>query len=117
MKIFREVLIIFGIYFLGELLSKGLSLPLPGSLVGMLLLFVLLQTHILRLDQISTVSDFLLGHLPFFFIPAGVALMASFSAMEGLWVWLFLICLITTIVTMGCSGKIIQYLMERESKS
>ena len=64
MKIFREVLVIFGLYYVGELISTTLSLPLPGSLVGMILLFVLLQLHIVELEQIATVSDFLLGHLP-----------------------------------------------------
>ena len=112
MKIFREVLVIFGLYYVGELISTTLSLPLPGSLVGM----ILLQLHIVELEQIATVSDFLLGHLPFFFLPAGVALMASFSAMKGLWIWMLVICLVTTIITMGCSGRIIQHMMERKSK-
>ena len=132
MKIFREVLVIFGLYYVGELISTTLyeekamqralmqftypSLPLPGSLVGMILLFALLQLHIVELEQIATVSDFLLGHLPFFFLPAGVALMASFSAMKGLWIWMLVICLVTTIITMGCSGRIIQHMMERKSK-
>ena len=112
MKIFREVLVIFGLYYVGELISTTLSLPLPGSLVGMILLLL----HIVELEQIATVSDFLLGHLPFFFLPAGVALMASFSAMKGLWIWMLVICLVTTIITMGCSGRIIQHMMERKSK-
>ena len=116
MKIFREVLVFFGLYYVGELISTTLSLPLPGSLVGMILLFVLLQLHIVEMEQIATVSDFLLGHLPFFFLPAGVALMASFSAMKGLWIWMLVICLVTTIITMGCSGRIIQHMMERKSK-
>ena len=106
MKIFREVLVIFGLYYVGELISTTLSLPLPGSLVGMILLFALLQLHIVELEQIATVSDFLLGHLPFFFLPA----------MKGLWIWMLVICLVTTIITMGCSGRIIQHMMERKSK-
>lgn len=117
MKLFREVFLIFGIYFIGEGIHTLTSIPLPGSLIGMLLLFVLLLLRIIRLEHISTVTDFLLGHLPFFFIPAGVALMASFSLMQGLWIKMLVICLITTIITMGFSGKIIEYIMERNSKS
>lgn len=117
MKLFREIFLIFGIYFIGEAIHMITSIPLPGSLIGMLLLFILLVLRIIRLEHISTVTDFLLGHLPFFFIPAGVALMASFSLMQGLWIKMLVICLVTTIVTMGCSGKIIQYVMERKSKS
>ncbi|MEG2506167.1 MAG: CidA/LrgA family protein [Longicatena sp.] len=116
MKIFREVIIIFGLYVLGELLSSSLSLPLPGSLVGMLLLFVLLYTNIIKLEQIASFSNFLLGHFPFFFIPAGVALMSSFYKIEDTWFILLLICLVTTFLTMGLSGKTIQKLLERKAK-
>lgn len=116
MKLFREVLLIFGIAYAGELLSKLLSLPLPGALVGMLLLFALLQLRIVRLDQIAATADFLLGHLPFFFVPAGVALLASFSAIAHIWIFLLIICVVTTMITMGCSGWVIQKLMERKGR-
>lgn len=43
MKLFREIIIIFGISYIGECLSTLLHLPLPGSLVGMLLLLLLLS--------------------------------------------------------------------------
>ena len=117
MKLFREVLLIFGIAYVGEIASKLLSLPLPGALVGMLLMFVLLQLRILRLDQIDTTADFLLGHLPFFFVPAGVALLASFAKIADIWIFLLIICVVTTMLTMGCSGWVIQKLMERKGRS
>lgn len=104
---------IFGLYAIGEFLSSTFSLPLPGSLIGMLLLLLLLSTHILKLEQIQTVSTFLLTHLPFFFIPAGVALMASFEKIQDLWLPILLVCLVTTILTMGLSGWSIQTLLNR----
>lgn len=117
MKIFRQLILVFGCYYMGEFLSRGLHLPLPGSLVGMILLFLALQLRLLRLDQIEDTADFLLGHLPFFFIPAGVALMANFFHIQGIWVQILIVCLITTILTMGFSGFSIQKLMERKKSS
>lgn len=114
MKIFREVIFIFGLYYIGDLLSKSLSLPLPGSLIGMILLFLLLQFHMMKLDHIRTVSNFLLSHLPFFFIPAGVALISSFVKIKAIWIPMLIICAITTFLTMGFSGWSIQKLMERK---
>ena len=114
MKVFRELIIIFGFYYAGEFLSKLLSLPLPGSLVGMILLFLALQLHILRLDMVEDSADFLLSHLPFFFIPAGVSLMSSFFQIKGIWVQIFIVCIITTVITMGMSGWSIQKYMERK---
>ena len=116
MKIFREILIIFGIYFIGEACSRLLHLPLPGSLMGMLLLLLLLHFRIVKLEQICNVSDFLLGHLPFFFIPAGVALMSVFPLIAGNWYWILLICIITTFITMGLTGWSLQRLMDRKHK-
>lgn len=113
MKLFREVIIIFGIAYAGDILSKLLHLPIPGSLVGMLILLFLLKLRILRLDQIAQISDFLLGHLPFFFIPAGVALIAIFPLIATSWPWIILLCFITTIITMGITGFSIEKIMER----
>ena len=117
MKIFRQLILVFGCSYAGEFISKGLHLPLPGSLVGMILLFVALSLRILRLEHIEETADFLLGHLPFFFIPAGVALMANFYHIQGIWVQILIVCLITTILTMGLSGFSIQKLMERKKSS
>ena len=116
MKLFREIIIIFGISYIGECLSTLLHLPLPGSLVEMLLLLLLLSFRILRLDMIATVSDFLLGHLPFFFIPAGVALMAKFYHIADIWIPILLICMVTTVITMGLSGWSMQQVMEKWGK-
>lgn len=114
MKIFRQLILVFGFSYAGEWISQMLKLPIPGSLTGMILLFVALQCHILRLEHLQETADFLLGHLPFFFIPAGVALMANFMHIQGIWMQILLVCLMTTILTMGLSGFSIQKLMERK---
>lgn len=114
MKLFKEVLIIFGIAYLGEWIHALLHIPLPGSLIGMLLLLVCLQFRFIKLHQIATVSDFLLGHLPFFFIPAGVALLAYLGLIRNLWLPILLICFLTTFLTMGISGKVVQWCMNRK---
>lgn len=116
MKLFREVIIVFGIAYVSDIISKILHLPIPGSLLGMLILLLLLQCRIVRLDHIAQVSDFLLGHLPFFFIPAGVALIAIFPMIASIWPLIIILCFITTVITMGISGWSIQKIMERGKK-
>ena len=117
MKIFRELIFIFGFYFLGEVIHTVFHLPLPGSLIGMVLLFIALQMHVIRLDQVKDTADFLLLHLPFFFIPAGVSLMSSFYHVQAIWMQIFIVCFLTTIITMAASGFIIQKMMERQKSS
>lgn len=113
-KLFREMILLFGIYYIGEGIQQMTNMPIPGNLIGMILLFILLSTHVLRLEQISTISDFLLGHMPFFFIPAGVALMSSFSLIADIWLQILLLCLFTTFLTMGISGWAVQFFMKRK---
>jgi holin-like protein len=77
----RLLLFIFqitGLWLLNELgyyLTKWLHLPIPGNVTGMLLLFFLLVSGIVRLEWIEKASSFLIRHLAFFFIPVAVGLM------------------------------------------
>ena len=69
MKLFREAIIIFGIYLMGELISGLLNLPIPGNILGMLILLLLLCTKVIKLEQIETVSTFLLISCSIFLYP------------------------------------------------
>ena len=82
MKLFREAIIIFGIYLLGVLIADVTRLPIPGNVIGMLILFLLLCFKVIKVEQISTISNFFLDHLAFFFIPAGVGLISSFTVIK-----------------------------------
>ena len=61
---------------LGYMLAHGLSLHLPGNLVGMLILFALLSGRLVRLEWIQEGASILTRHLAFFFIPIAVGLVA-----------------------------------------
>jgi holin-like protein len=112
-KLFREALIILGIYLLGELVSKWFNLPIPGNILGMIILFILLYTKIVKVENISTVTNFLLDHLAFFFIPAGVGLMTSLGIIKSTWWQLLLVCLVTTIIIIVVTGTIVQIISKR----
>lgn len=113
MKLFRETLIILVIYLIGELLPKSLHLPVPGNILGMVILFILLFTKIVKVDNISTVTNFLLDHLAFFFIPAGVGLMASLGIIKATWWQLLIVCITTTIIIIGITGIVVQAISRR----
>lgn len=112
MKIFRETIIILGIYLIGELISKGFSLPLPGNIIGMIILLVLLCTKVIKVEKIENVSTFFLDHLSFFFIPAGVGLISSFDSIKDSLIYILLLCLITTAIVIIITGAVVQYIMK-----
>jgi putative effector of murein hydrolase LrgA (UPF0299 family) len=59
---------------LGELLSRGLNLPFPGPVIGMLLLLLALRLPVVR-EPVAACADFLLSHLSLLFVPVGVGVM------------------------------------------
>ena len=55
--------IIFLASFLGELLYTSLDIPIPGNILGMLLLLLFLLTGLLKLSMIEDVSNFMLNDM------------------------------------------------------
>jgi holin-like protein len=116
MKLFRESIIILGIYLISEFISRFFNLPIPGNILGMLVLLVLLITKIIKVEQIETLSNFFLDHLAFFFIPAGVGLMSSAGIIKDSWLRIILVCVITTIIVMAATGITVQFISRKISK-
>lgn len=80
---------------LGYFLANLLHLPIPGNVIGMILLFSLLQTKIIKVEWIELTSGFLVKHLAFFFIPISISLMTM-----G---WLFIKFGLPLALTLGVS--------------
>lgn len=114
MKLFREAIIILGIYLLGEFISKSFSLPVPGNILGMIILLLLLIFKVIEVKQVETISDFFLSHLAFFFIPAGVSLMNSLDIIKDNWLPLITICVVTTAIVIVTTGHIVQFISTKK---
>lgn len=114
MKLLRQSCIILGIYFLGELLQFAFHLTVPGSVLGMLILLICLCSGLIKLDMIEDVSNFLLDHLAFFFLPAGVGLISSFSVLKGNWTAIIIVSIISTILILSITGLLVQIMMKGE---
>ncbi|WP_328527612.1 CidA/LrgA family protein [Nocardioides sp. NBC_00368] len=69
---------LLGCQLAGTAIVELTGIPLPGPVVGMLLLFValLLRRRDGEDDPIIQVGDYFLSHLQLFFIPAGVGVIA-----------------------------------------
>lgn len=62
----------------GEVLARAFSLPLPGPVIGMLLLMPALGWRPLR-EPVTEVARFLLAHLSLLFVPVGVGVMTHLA--------------------------------------
>lgn len=78
-RIFAFILsfaILYGCLSLGRYISQFLPFVFPGSIIGMLILFLLLELKILRMHWITPCADVLMRHMVFLFIPAAVGMVA-----------------------------------------
>lgn len=114
LKLLRQLGIIVGVCFAGEFLNTLLGIPIPGNVLGMILLLLLLSTEIVNLEMIDEISKFLLGYLPFFFIPAGVNLLTNLEMMREQWLGIMGVIIISTILVMVVTGITIQFLQRRQ---
>jgi len=74
-----QVLGLWTLNFAGVWVAEKLALPIPGNLVGMVLLYALLALGIVKLSWFEAAGSFLIRHLAFFFVPITVGLMDSGS--------------------------------------
>ena len=66
---------------IGEVLSRGFSLPLPGPVLGLILLVPALRFALVR-EPVAECADFLLSHLSLLFIPVGVGVMTHLALLS-----------------------------------
>lgn len=116
MKLLRQLLIISSICLAGELLNKWLGIPLPGNVLGMIILLVCLLAGVVTLKMIKEISDFLLDHLAFFFLPAGVGLLGCMNVIGENWGGLLIITVVSTIAVMLVTGYTVQFFKNINNK-
>ena len=93
-----------------------LPLPIPGSIYGLLLMFVLLLARVIKVEHVKEVGEFLIEIMPLMFIPAGVGLMASWGELQEFLVPLLVITVTTTFIVMFVTGKVTDFMMDRKGK-
>lgn len=116
MKYVKQILIIFGITMVGELLNVCLPFPIPSGVYGLFLLLGGLCVGWIRISDVEDVGNFLLDTMPLMFIPVSVGLMESYETAKAVIVPLLLISLISTVVVMGVTGKSTQWILGKMKK-
>lgn len=110
MRVIKQLFWIFLFSLLGELAAVLLAdfIALPGSVIGMILLFLALHFNFLELSAVDEVGTWLTDNMAIFFVPVGVGLMTNFDILADFWFELLIILFITSIFMMGFIGIIVQ---------
>lgn len=112
-KIIIQIAIIIVISYIGSVLQTLLHIPLAGSIVGMILLYLLLEFKIIRMDWISEGAEFLLATMVFFFIPSVVGIMDVVSNITRSYIIFFLLIIVGTSCVALVSGYIAEKMVKQ----
>ena len=110
-KYLRQFGIILAVTCVGEIMKYFIPLPIPGSIYGLILMFVLL---LIKVEHVKETGEFLIEIMPLMFIPAGVGLITSWSQLQPFLVPLLVITVVSTFVVMIVTGKVTDFLISKK---
>ena len=113
MKLYVQLMIIFMISLVGEGISSVFYLPVPGSIIGLVLLFLALQFKLLRLRHISMVGNFLLANMTILFLPPAVGIMDKFQVIAPYLLPIILIVLGAIVLNVCVIAVVVQLIKTR----
>jgi len=110
LHIIIQICILYFFYIAGTLIHDLFHLPIPGSIIALILLFICLSLKIIPVTWIENGADFLLSILMLLFIPTTVGIMnyPSLLSKEGA-LFAFAI-LLSTIIAIVIAGRVGQFL-------
>ena len=95
--------VLFAFLAIGEFIVWATGVPVPSSIIGMLLLLALLLARVIKTEHIREKSDYLLGNLPFFFIPASVSIINYADVLRENLLALVVVCAVSLIATFAAT--------------
>ena len=100
----------------GELLARGLELPVPGPVLGMVLLFAMLVLRGGVDGELQHTAQSLLQHLSLLFVPAGAGIMLHLHRVADEWLPLTLSLLVSTFVTLAVTALVMRLFAPRPER-
>lgn len=113
MKYLSQATIIAAITFAAEILKYLIPLPVPASIYGLILLFILLKTGALKLEQVEDVGGLLLELMPLLLVPASVSFLTVLDTIQGMLLPVLIMGFVGTIVVMAVTGLVSQGIIRR----
>ena len=109
----RGTLILLAFLYVGNAISALLHLPLPGSVLGMVMLAAALHLRLVRPEWVKPASEPLIRHMSLLYIPPGVGVMVYFGLIRREWLPLAAAGVVGTVAVMLVVGLLQQALERR----
>ena len=85
-------------------LGVHFPIPMPASVIGMVLLFIGLCTKVVKLEQVEGLGNSLSTVITFLFVPSGISLVNSLGIMQQFGVQIIFVILVATLALLATTG-------------
>lgn len=106
----RSALIILFFLYLGKGIQYITHLPIPGSIFGLLLLFLAMNIRLIPLNYVLPAASVLLNYITLFFVPVGVGLLQYSNLLSMHWLTIVVSSVVSTLAVLLSVGWIYQRL-------
>ncbi|QTL38726.1 CidA/LrgA family protein [Xenorhabdus budapestensis] len=96
----RAFVLLYLCLIVGNLISAHLPCSLPGSIIGLLLLFCLLALQIIPAHWVKPGCSLLMKNMTLLFLPIGVGVMEYYPQLSQQILPIALSCIISTVIVM-----------------
>ena len=109
MNYIRSFAIVMICFFLGQGIQHFSGLPVPGSIIGLFILFFGLVTGICRTEWVESTCNLLIKHMALLFVPVGVSLMSYLGVIENIAAIIFASTLGSTVIVLIVIGLAVHH--------
>ncbi|KQO13754.1 CidA/LrgA family holin-like protein [Paenibacillus sp. Leaf72] len=111
-----QVLFFVALFWTLNGLSVWLHLKVPGSILGLILVFLLLHFRVIKVEWVELGSKWLVAEMLLFFIPPAAGMMQFKDLLLGSGVQILLVIVVTSILVMVCAGVMTQFVASRKER-
>jgi holin-like protein len=99
---------LYAFYKLGEWIQQSLHLPVPGSIIGMIILFLLLQWNMIKETWFLQGANWLLSYLSLLFVPSTVGIIQYLPYFRGKGLFSVVTVMVSTLLVLIIAGGLSQ---------
>ncbi len=116
MPLVHGFLILLGLQLLGDAISTGLALPIPGPVIGMIMLLLILIVKKGVPDDLGITADGLIKYIGLLFVPAGAGASLYLGLIAEQWLMIIVASFTSTVLTLVLCAWIFKALSKEQEK-
>ncbi|MGE6402731.1 antiholin-like murein hydrolase modulator LrgA [Bacillus cereus] len=111
-----QIFVFSAIMLVSNIISTHLPIPMPSSVIGLVVLFSLLCLKVIKLEQVESLGTALTGIIGFLFVPSGISVINSLGVMSQYFVQILTVIVVATIILLAVTGLFAQLILGKDDK-